>query len=288
MTWTKVRKKTLRHIEFQLPAWLPTGIRELNAWVLFYALCSIYRQRTWQAANTSHRSSTGWGSWIVSKRTKGLAMRKSIYERTLRNSSASCKAKDWGERNTSEAIFQGLRQVSPTDLWSEGFFYCRVSSFVYLFRHNHGHVTRSQLRQGMNTACILLSREEVFALEQRYNDELGFNYAWFIEEMEALPPNVPLYHAMLEEKKILNAEKSPPKATNDETNIVLILAKIKAKVVRERIGASPMSYTETMCARFRSRQINKTKCCPSRKYMFKKCCICPLYDDSKTTFSLVL
>ncbi|XP_046608856.1 uncharacterized protein LOC124299634 [Neodiprion virginianus] len=102
--------------------------------------------------------------------------------------------------------------------------------------HNHGHVTRSQLRQTMTTACILLSREEVYALEQRYNDELGFNYAWFIEEMEALPKEVPLYYAMLEEKKLINAEKSPPNPTSDESNIVLILAKIKAKIVRERIG----------------------------------------------------
>lgn len=88
----------------------------------------------------------------------------------------------------------------------------------------------------MTTACILLSREEVYALEQRYNDELGFNYAWFIEEMEALPTEVPLYHSMLEEKKLINSEKLPVKATSDESNIVLILAKIKAKVVRERIG----------------------------------------------------
>ncbi|XP_012253830.2 uncharacterized protein LOC105684778 [Athalia rosae] len=105
-------------------------------------------------------------------------------------------------------------------------------------KHNHGHVTRSQLRQTMTTACILLSREETYALEQRYNDELGFNYAWFIEEMEARKPEVPLYNSMLEEKKLLNAEKPMPKATSDESNILLILAKIKAKVVRERIRVS--------------------------------------------------
>lgn len=40
---------------------------------------------------------------------------------------------------------------------------------------------------------------------------------------------------MLEDKKRLNAEKSPSEPHEDETNIVLILAKIKAKVVRERI-----------------------------------------------------
>lgn len=40
---------------------------------------------------------------------------------------------------------------------------------------------------------------------------------------------------MVKEKRRINAEKPPPEVTAEETNIVLILAKIKAKVVRERI-----------------------------------------------------
>ncbi|CAL7935870.1 unnamed protein product [Xylocopa violacea] len=102
-------------------------------------------------------------------------------------------------------------------------------------RHNKGHVSRAQLRQVLSTAALLLSEEEQFALEQRYNDELGFNYSWFLKELEARQIEEPLYQSMLKEKTIINAEKPPPEATVDETNIVLILAKIKAKVVRERI-----------------------------------------------------
>ncbi|XP_003693091.1 uncharacterized protein LOC100867927 [Apis florea] len=102
-------------------------------------------------------------------------------------------------------------------------------------RHNKGHVSRSQLRQVLTTAAILLSEEEQFALEQRYNNDLGFNYNWFLRELEALPIEEPLYHSMLKEKKLINAEKPPLVLTDDETNILLILAKIKAKVVRERI-----------------------------------------------------
>lgn len=107
---------------------------------------------------------------------------------------------------------------------------------VFLFfRHNRGHVTRTQLRQILTSMAILLSSEEVFTLERRYNDDLGFNYIWFLQEVEARPIEEPLYHQMLEDKKRINAEKPLSEPHEDETNIVLILAKIKAKVVRERI-----------------------------------------------------
>ncbi|XP_011637056.1 uncharacterized protein LOC105427136 [Pogonomyrmex barbatus] len=102
-------------------------------------------------------------------------------------------------------------------------------------KHNYGHVTRSQLRQVLLTATILLSSEEIFALEQRYNDDLGFNYTKFLEELELQPIVEPLYKCMLEDKRKINAEKLPSEPHEDETNIVLILAKIKAKVVREKI-----------------------------------------------------
>ncbi|EFN67507.1 hypothetical protein EAG_02894 [Camponotus floridanus] len=102
-------------------------------------------------------------------------------------------------------------------------------------RHNRGHVTRTQLRQVLITATILLSPEEVFALERRYNNDLGFNYIQFLQELESQPIVEPLYLRMLEDKKRINAEKPPSEPSEDETNIVLILAKIKAKIVRERI-----------------------------------------------------
>ncbi|KAK1121499.1 hypothetical protein K0M31_010302 [Melipona bicolor] len=102
-------------------------------------------------------------------------------------------------------------------------------------RHNKGHVSRSQLRQVLSIAAVLLSEEEEFALERRYNNDLGFNYNWFLKELEAQRIEEPLYHSMIKEKRQINAEKPPPEVTAEETNIVLILAKIKAKVVRERI-----------------------------------------------------
>ncbi|XP_029049367.2 uncharacterized protein LOC114879045 [Osmia bicornis bicornis] len=104
-------------------------------------------------------------------------------------------------------------------------------------RNNKGHVSRAQLRQVLATAVVLLSEEEEYALEQRYNDELGFNYVLFLKELEAIKIEEPLYNSMLKEKMKINAEKPPPEGSVDETNIVLILAKIKAKIVRERVKA---------------------------------------------------
>lgn len=72
-------------------------------------------------------------------------------------------------------------------------------------------------------------------MEKRYNNDLGFNYNWFLKELEAQTIEEPLYHSIVKEKRKINAEKLSPEATAGETNIVLILAKIKAKVVRERI-----------------------------------------------------
>lgn len=100
---------------------------------------------------------------------------------------------------------------------------------------NHGHVSRNQLRQILGTAAILLGREEIFALEQRYNDDCGFNYGRFLADLEAVPITVPLYVDMLEEKRIINSQQPLPKPCQDERDIALILSKIKAKVLRERI-----------------------------------------------------
>ncbi|XP_063987045.1 uncharacterized protein LOC135167617 [Diachasmimorpha longicaudata] len=102
-------------------------------------------------------------------------------------------------------------------------------------RLNHGHVSRSQLRQILAIATILLSPKEIFALEERYNDEMGFNYAQFLQALEALTITSPLYEKLLQEKRLLNAERALAIPCQDEREIVHVLGKIKAKIVRERI-----------------------------------------------------
>lgn len=55
---------------------------------------------------------------------------------------------------------------------------------TFFFRCNLGHVSRSQMRQVLITNGILLSDEEFYALEKRYNDDMGFNYLWFLSEAD--------------------------------------------------------------------------------------------------------
>lgn len=40
------------------------------------------------------------------------------------------------------------------------------------------------MRQVLAISGCLLSDEEVYALEKRYNDDMGFNYMWFLKEAD--------------------------------------------------------------------------------------------------------
>ncbi|KAF7278926.1 hypothetical protein GWI33_007829 [Rhynchophorus ferrugineus] len=102
-------------------------------------------------------------------------------------------------------------------------------------KHNNGHVSRNQMRQALNSNGILLSDDELFSLEERFNSDMGFNYFWFLKEVKPKPTDEPLYIGFLQDMKRLNSE--PPKAppSRKERDIVQILAKIKGKVVREII-----------------------------------------------------
>ncbi|XP_050306314.1 uncharacterized protein LOC126743325 [Anthonomus grandis grandis] len=102
-------------------------------------------------------------------------------------------------------------------------------------KHNNGHVSRSQMRQALNSNGILLSDDELFALEERFKNDMGFNYVWFLREVEPKPTDEPLYVRFLEDMKRLNAEPTKKPPSREEKDIVHIMAKIKGKVVRERI-----------------------------------------------------
>ncbi|GLV45240.1 chaoptin [Carabus blaptoides fortunei] len=105
-------------------------------------------------------------------------------------------------------------------------------------RLNTGHVSRQQMRQCFVRYSILLTDEELYALEERFNDDVGFNYFWFLKEMEAKRFETPLFESYMADIKRLNAPKVRKPPTHKETDIVAILAKIKGKIVRERIRVS--------------------------------------------------
>lgn len=50
--------------------------------------------------------------------------------------------------------------------------------------HKNSHVTRTQMRQVLAISGCLLSDEEVYSLEKRYNNDMGFNYTWFLNEAD--------------------------------------------------------------------------------------------------------
>lgn len=100
---------------------------------------------------------------------------------------------------------------------------------------NRGHVSRGQMRQCFARIGILLSDEEFYALEQRFNDDLGFNYAWFLKDIMSYKVEPPLYESYLCEMKKINGPRKPKPVERKDTDIVAILAKIKGKLVREKI-----------------------------------------------------
>lgn len=48
------------------------------------------------------------------------------------------------------------------------------------------------MRQCFVRYSILLTDEELYALEERFNDDVGFNYFWFLKEVEAKRFETPL------------------------------------------------------------------------------------------------
>ncbi|XP_046666960.1 uncharacterized protein LOC124358706 [Homalodisca vitripennis] len=102
----------------------------------------------------------------------------------------------------------------------------------------NGHVTRSQFRQVLKLNCILLTDEQIYALEQRYLDEMGFNYFHFMKEADPIPEPQPLYEEMLEGRIKLNAKEFKMPIQPCERDIVAILAKIKKQIICYRIRLS--------------------------------------------------
>lgn len=102
-------------------------------------------------------------------------------------------------------------------------------------KHNNGHVSRNQMRQALHSYGIVLCDDELFALEERYNNDLGFNYFWFLRDVEPKPLEEPLYSNFLADTMKVNQERPKKPVSQTDKDIVKILAKIKGKVVRERV-----------------------------------------------------
>ncbi|XP_046393408.1 uncharacterized protein LOC124161201 isoform X2 [Ischnura elegans] len=102
-------------------------------------------------------------------------------------------------------------------------------------RPNYGHVSIPQFRQCLIYYGILLSMEEILALEDRYSDDMGFNYTWFLKEVEPLPLQDPMYDDLIKAKVLISKREICDSPTKEERDITAVLTKIKNKVVSERI-----------------------------------------------------
>lgn len=107
--------------------------------------------------------------------------------------------------------------------------------YCSLDRLNIGHVTRSQMRQVLLTNGILLSDEEMYALERRFNNDMGFNYTWFLREADPLDYAIPRFEIFRDRQILVNTPASAPRPSLEELDIVQVVAKIKGQTVRKRM-----------------------------------------------------
>lgn len=55
---------------------------------------------------------------------------------------------------------------------------------IFTIRLNNSHVTNTQMRRVLSQNGVIVSDSEFNILVQRYADEIGFNYAWFLREVD--------------------------------------------------------------------------------------------------------
>lgn len=91
------------------------------------------------------------------------------------------------------------------------------------------------MRQVLLTNGILLSDEEMYALERRFNNDIGFNYTWFLREADPREYAIPQFEEFRSKREALNAPPKPLLPSNEEKDIVQVVAKIKGLTVRQRM-----------------------------------------------------
>lgn len=91
------------------------------------------------------------------------------------------------------------------------------------------------MRQVFQTNGILLTDDELYALECRFNNDMGFNYIWFLREADPRDYAVPKFDEIRVKRELLNAPTKLPNPFNEERDIVQVVAKIKGFTVRHRM-----------------------------------------------------
>uniref|UniRef100_A0A1Q3FT57 Uncharacterized protein n=1 Tax=Culex tarsalis TaxID=7177 RepID=A0A1Q3FT57_CULTA len=123
--------------------------------------------------------------------------------------------------------------------------------------HRNGHVSRSQVGEALSMAGVFITEEQRYALNERYCDDLGFNYVDFLKDVDPCPKIASAYEEMQDRLAKINADTGPEPHPH-ERDIVRVLAKVKGQVVRRRLrivdymrGFDPLNHHRITCDQFR-------------------------------------
>jgi len=97
-------------------------------------------------------------------------------------------------------------------------------------RFKNGHISRDQFRRSLTMAELHCSVAEMQAIEARYCNDYGVNYASFLEEIEPAERPPARYVERMKDIRLANEKKRTPerRPVKDLENVLL---KIKTKVM---------------------------------------------------------
>ncbi|XP_055548215.1 uncharacterized protein LOC129731876 [Wyeomyia smithii] len=101
--------------------------------------------------------------------------------------------------------------------------------------HHNGHVSRSQVGEALSILGIVITEEQIYALCQRYSDDLGFNYVKFFRDVDPMPTINSAYQDLQTRLKLVNASSQEGNPHPHECDIVRVLAKVKGQAVRQKL-----------------------------------------------------
>jgi len=101
-------------------------------------------------------------------------------------------------------------------------------------KHNNGHVTQSQFKQCLAYLDLHTDDDEVRAIQEKFSDNIGFDYVRFLDELTPQVRDLPKYKEHLKELQAVNAHKNPPEI-DALADLRAIITKIKTKVWKERM-----------------------------------------------------
>ena len=101
--------------------------------------------------------------------------------------------------------------------------------FLFISRHNNGHVTQNQFRQCLRMLDLNATEAELAAIEAIFCNDVGFNYIAFVSQLQ--PKETPkfMYQEIQDLLNQTNQQRRLPER-NCMSDLENVLLKIKTKV----------------------------------------------------------